>query len=301
MFRISYHPLYNHPVPEHHRFPMEKYDLIPEQLLYEGTITPAQLHQPEFAKMDQLLSVHDAEYIQKILRCQLSPSEERKTGFKMSERLVQRELSIIQGTIDAAHFALQDGVAFNIAGGTHHAFSDRGEGFCLFNDNAVAAAYLLQHNDTRKILIVDLDVHQGNGTAQIFNNQPNVYTFSMHGHHNYPFHKEKSDWDIPLEDGTTDEIYLPLLEEAMTTLLQTFQPDFIFYQAGVDILAMDKMGKLACTLQGCKRRDEIVISKAQKYGIPLVIDLGGGYATNIRDIVEAHANTFRVAMELFGY
>jgi acetoin utilization deacetylase AcuC-like enzyme len=299
MYKISWSPIYSHPLPEGHRFPMEKYNLIPQQLIYEGTIEPNQLVCPSIISEENILFTHNKDYVQKLNSLDLSSSEIRRTGFPLSKKLIEREKIIMQGTIDAAVFALNDGIAFNLAGGTHHAFSDRGEGFCLLNDMAIAANYLLKNKLVKQILIIDLDVHQGNGTAQIFNQQSNVFTFSMHGKKNYPLHKEKSDLDIELEDGVDDSIYLNLLESHLEPLIKKLNPDFIFYQAGVDILNEDQLGRLALSMEGCKQRDKLVLALCKRYKIPVAITMGGGYAPNINTIIEAHANTFRLARDIY--
>src|SRR6478735_5227014 len=224
LLHIAYHPIYAHPLPEGHRFPMLKYELIPGQLLYEGTITQNSLFAPKPCDDAIVQWTHTPEYINKLKHQTLSASEQRRIGFPQSPQLTEREWIITQGTIDCCYYALNAGVAMNVAGGTHHAFADRGEGFCLLNDFAVAANYLLKKNLAKKIIIIDLDVHQGNGTAKLFENNPNVFTLSIHGRHNYPFHKEKSDWDIPLEDGTTDETYLQLLKNALEEMPQRCNP-----------------------------------------------------------------------------
>lgn len=205
-----------------------------------------------------------------------------------------REQRIMQGTVECALIALEKGFALNIAGGTHHAFRDRGEGFCLLNDLAIASQYLLDKGLRKRILIVDLDVHQGNGTASIFQNENRVFTFSMHGEHNYPLQKEKSDLDIPLPDGCTDEYFLGLLNQHLPKVVDQFQPDFIFYQSGVDILATDKLGRMKVSLEGLKERDRIVVNTARQNQIPLAGAMGGGYSEDIRIIVEAHCNLFRL-------
>jgi acetoin utilization deacetylase AcuC-like enzyme len=296
---IAYHPIYAHPLPEGHRFPMLKYELIPGQLLYEGIINETNLFAPHICPDAIVLTTHTATYLTKLKEQTLSPSEQRRIGFPQSPQLTQRELMITQGTIDCCCYALENGVALNVAGGTHHAFADRGEGFCLLNDFAIAANYLLQKNRAKKILIIDLDVHQGNGTAKIFEGNNNVFTFSMHGRHNYPFHKEKSDLDIELEDGTTDAVYLPLLKEKLTYLLDKVQPDFAFYLSGVDILETDKFGKLKVSMQGCKERDEIVFTELIKRNIPCAVSMGGGYSPDVKAITEAHCNTFRTAKDSY--
>lgn len=300
MLKIAYDPIYAHPLPEGHRFPMLKYELIPEQLLYEGTITTDNIFSPQPAKDEVVLYTHTKEYIDKLHNQTLSVKEQRHIGFPQSPQLTRREFVITQGTIDCCRYAYEYGVALNVAGGTHHAFASRGEGFCLLNDFAVAANNLLHRKQARRILIIDLDVHQGNGTASLFENDPRVFTFSMHGAHNYPFHKEKSDLDIGLKDGTEDALYLSLLQKTLDTLVDQLDPDFAFYLSGVDILETDKFGKLKISMQGCKQRDQMVFSKLQQHGIPCVVAMGGGYSPEIKTIVEAHCNTFRLAKDIYS-
>ena len=297
---IAYDPIYAHPLPEGHRFPMLKYELIPEQLLYEGSIGPANLFTPKTCPDDIVLLTHTVEYLNKLKQQTLSAKEQRHIGFPQSAELTKRELIITQGTIDCCNHAFANGVALNVAGGTHHAFADRGEGFCLLNDFGVAANYLLHRQKVNKILIIDLDVHQGNGTAKLFEHNKKVFTFSMHGTHNYPFHKETSDLDIGLKDGTNDDIYLPLLRDTLNMLIEKVKPDFAFYLSGVDILKTDKFGKLDISIDGCKQRDEIVFSKLRKHNIPCAVAMGGGYSPDIRTIVEAHCNTFRLSKDVYG-
>jgi acetoin utilization deacetylase AcuC-like enzyme len=299
MLKIAWRKEYAHPLPEKHRFPMEKYELLPEQLLYEGTVTEENFFSPEVLSEENILAIHKQDYWQKLKNLTLSRKEERKTGFPLSAALIERERIINQGTIDAANYALEFGVAMNIAGGTHHAFTDRGEGFCLLNDIAIAAKYLLAHQKVQKVLVVDLDVHQGNGTAEIFQNDPDVFTFSMHGKGNYPMHKENSDLDIELEDKTNDETYLKILRETLPSLIDEQQPDFVFFQSGVDVLATDKLGRLGMTIAGCKERDKVVFENCFKNDIPLVASMGGGYSEKIAHIIEAHANTYRMAQDIY--
>lgn len=287
------------PLPASHRFPMSKYEVLPQQLLYEGTVKTDNFFAPSEARVDAVVRVHDPSYVQRLSSLSLTDREIRRTGFPLTRALVEREATIMQGTIECALFARQYGVAMNIAGGTHHAFTDRGEGFCLLNDIAIAAQYLLDHQLANQILVVDLDVHQGNGTAQIFRQEPRVFTFSMHGANNYPLQKEQSDLDIGLPDATNDSFYLNTLESQLNRLLDTVQPDFIFFQSGVDILETDKLGKLAVTREGCKQRDRLVLEMAKRHHIPLVASMGGGYSPDFRDIIEAHANTYRLAQEIF--
>jgi acetoin utilization deacetylase AcuC-like enzyme len=279
---------------------MLKYELIPEQLLHEGTITQKNLIAPSVCIDDIILLTHTQEYLSKLKEQTLSTKEQRHIGFPQSPQLTQRELIITQGTIDCSLSAFENGVALNVAGGTHHAFADRGEGFCMLNDFAVAANYLLHQKLARQILIVDLDVHQGNGTAKLFENNEQVFTFSMHGAHNYPFHKETSDLDIGLKDGTDDNIYLPLLKTNLDMLIEKVKPDFVFYLAGVDILETDKFGKLKITMNGCKQRDELVFEQLKKHNIPCTVALGGGYSQDVKIITDAHCNTFRMAKDMYG-
>lgn len=299
MVKIAFSPIYCHKLPEGHRFPMLKYELIPEQLLHEGTITQENLFVPSKCDAIDVLRTHNLDYYNKLINQQLSPSEQRKIGFPQSPALIERELIITRGTIDCALFALEHGCALNIAGGTHHAFAERGEGFCLLNDMAVASDYLLHKNLVTKILVIDLDVHQGNGTAKLMENEPRVFTFSMHGKNNYPFHKEQSDLDIPLPDGISGQEYLEILEKTLPMLLETVQPNFIFYLSGVDILSTDKFGKFNISIDECKRRDELVLNMAYDNKIPIAIAMGGGYSPDINDILQAHCNTFRLAANLF--
>ena len=299
ILKIAYHPIYAHPLPEGHRFPMLKYELIPGQLLYEGTITNENIFAPQPCKREIILLTHDEAYLDKLMNQQLSAREQRAIGFPQSPALTKRELMIAQGTIDGCIYAMQNGVAMNIAGGTHHAFADRGEGFCMLNDQAIAANYLLQNNLAKKILIIDLDVHQGNGTAKLFEDEPRVFTFSMHGKNNYPFRKEKSDLDVELLDGTNDVTYLQLLKETLPALLEKVKPTFVFYLAGVDILETDKFGKLKVTMQGCKQRDEFVFTQLKQHNIPCQVSMGGGYSADVKIITEAHCNTFRIAKDVW--
>ncbi|MCB0383003.1 MAG: histone deacetylase [Psychroserpens sp.] len=299
MLKIAFHPIYKHPLPEGHRFPMLKYELLPEQLLYEGTCTKENFFEPEIPTNDHILRVHTNDYFQDLKQLTLDKRAARKIGFPLSEMLVEREVIIADGTIKASAFALQHGVAMNIAGGTHHAYTNRGEAFCLLNDQAIGARYLQHHQLAEKILIVDLDVHQGNGTAEIFQNDASVFTFSMHGKANYPFKKETSNLDIALENDTKDEEYLRLLYKTLPQLIKEERPDFVYYLCGVDVIATDKLGKLGMTVEGCKARDRFVLETCKTHKLPVMCSMGGGYSPDIKTIVEAHANTFRLAQDLF--
>jgi acetoin utilization deacetylase AcuC-like enzyme len=299
MLKIAYDPRYGHPLPAGHRFPMVKYQLIPDQLQHEGLITAENLFSPGELFEEVILWTHELAYWEQLRDLTLPPREQRRTGFPLSEALITREKLIAQGTIEGCIYALEYGVAFNVAGGTHHAGSNWGEGFCLLNDQAIAANYLLHKALSSSILIIDLDVHQGNGTAQLFEHNPRVFTFSMHGANNFPFRKERSDLDIPLADGTGDNEYLTLLKQTLPGLIARQKPDFVFYLPGVDVLATDKLGKLNLTKAACKERDVFVFQQCKSNNIPVQVSMGGGYSPEIRDIVEAHCNTYRVAHEIY--
>lgn len=298
MFKIAWHPTYVYPVPTNHRFPMEKYELLPQQLVLHGIVTEQYFFEPtSYLRYD--FSIHCAEYLDRLFNVQLTKKEERASGFKQSKTLIDREIRITNGTIEGALSALKYGVAFNIAGGTHHAFRDRPEGFSLINDQVVASLHLLNHNKLKKILIIDLDVHQGNGTASMLQDESRVFTFSMHGANNYPARKSKSDLDIPLKDGTKDNEYLEILKLTLPKLILDVNPDFVFFLSGVDILKEDKLGRLSCTIDGCKQRDEFVFKILKEHEIPVMVTMGGGYSPDIKLILEAHCNTFKAASNLF--
>jgi len=305
MLRIAYDPVYQHPLPpspngEPHRFPMAKYELIPQQLLREGTVTENSFFAPAEMEERWIVRTHTEAYWQALKTGTIPAKMVRRIGFPWSAQLVRREKIITQGTIDCTHFARQHGVAFNVAGGTHHAYADRGEGFCLLNDVAVAANYLLDEGLSRKILVIDLDVHQGNGTAVLFRHEPRVFTFSMHARENYPLHKETSDLDLELPTGCRDDEYLAQLRAILPRLLDEQRPDFLFFIAGVDVLAGDKLGKLALTREGCRERDRLVLNEAKARTLPIVVTMGGGYSARLAHIVDAHCTTYRVAAGLWG-
>jgi acetoin utilization deacetylase AcuC-like enzyme len=299
MLKVAWSESYAHPLPGGHRFPMEKYNLLPEQLLYEGTLNPDNFFTPDLIDERWILSTHDPEYFRRLSGLELTRSEVRAMGFPLSADLVHREIEIAGGSVKAAVYALTHGIGMNIAGGTHHAFSDRGEGFCLLNDLAITANFLLGNQLAKRILIVDLDVHQGNGTAEIFKGSDRVFTFSMHGEKNYPHRKEKSHLDIGLPDGTGDREYLALLTRQLPMVMDSFEPDFMIYQCGVDVLASDQLGRLSLSQDGVKERDKTVLSLAKNNCIPIMCCMGGGYSKHIRDIIDAHAHVFRLAQALY--
>lgn len=299
MLKIALAPIFAHPLPEGHRFPMEKYSLLPEQLLFEGTVSDANFFMPQDLSEEWVLTTHDSLYLERLKNLELSKSEIRAIGFPLSKALIERELCIAAGSVQAACYAKEFGIGMNIAGGTHHAFFNRGEGFCILNDLAITANYLLLNKLAKKILIIDLDVHQGNGTAALFQENSSVITFSMHGEKNYPHRKERSDLDIGLADGTDDRTYLTCLDRNLKMLFEEGQPDFILYQSGVDVLASDQLGRLSLTLNGVQARDQLVLGTAKSQGIPIMCCMGGGYSKRIKDIIEGHAQVFRLAQSLF--
>ncbi len=299
MLKIAFNHNYIHPLEENHRFPMIKYELIPEQLLRENTCSSENFFSPIKIDSKIVLKTHQKEYFDRFTSLNLSKKEIRDIGFPLSKELVDRELQIADGTIRGVKYSIEHGISMNIAGGTHHAFYDRGEAFCMLNDQAIAANYIIQEGLFKKILIIDLDVHQGNGTASLFNSNPNVYTLSFHGKKNYPFRKEKSDLDIEFDDNTNDNEYLKVLREIIPKTMDQFEPDFIFYLSGVDVLENDKLGRLSLTIKGCKERDRFILETCKNNSIPVQVSMGGGYSIVLKNIIEAHSNTFRLAQEIF--
>lgn len=301
MLKIAHHRTYIHPLPVGHRFPMLKYELIPQQLHYHGLVTTDNFFEPDQVDFDIACLAHDPSYVQQLFDLALDTKMIRRIGFPLSQGLVDRERYIVDGTIQSALYAKEYGVSFNTAGGTHHAGKDFGEGFCLLNDQAVAAAYIYRHHIAKRVLIVDLDVHQGNGTANIFADHPDIITFSMHGEKNFPFIKERSHVDVGLDDDVGDEEYLAILRSNLSALFSEVRPDFVFYQAGVDILETDKLGKLKVSAYGCRQRDRMVLQLCRDRQVPVQISMGGGYSPHIRDIVDAHVETYRAAIDIFGF
>ena len=299
MLKVAFSPIFLYQVPEKHRFPMQKYRLIPERLIEEGILSEDNFFAPDKLTEEEILTTHTLEYWQKLKTQTLSRKEARAIGFEMTPELVERGRYIAHATYECALYAKQYGVSLNVAGGTHHSFADHGEGFCVFNDVCIASNLLLSRGEANRILIVDLDVHQGNGNASIMANEPRVFVFSMHGEKNYPFRKPPSDLDIDLPNETDDETYLNILKQTLPRLIAEHNPDLIFYQSAVDVLATDKLGKLSLTLEGCKQRDEFVLSQAKAHSIPIAIVMGGGYSEAVEQVVEAHCNTFRLAKQLF--
>jgi acetoin utilization deacetylase AcuC-like enzyme len=297
-YRLYYSPYYYADIGEGHVFPIRKFELVRDLLLKEGTLQPDEIFEPELAKVEDLLLVHTEDYITRLVAGNLTAKEIRKLGLPWSQSLVRRSFHAISGTVNAARAALESGIASNLAGGTHHAYPDRGEGFCVLNDVAVAIRVLQREKLAERFLIVDCDVHQGNGTAFIFQNSPEVFTFSMHGAKNYPLFKENSSIDIELPDGTGDDVFLETLAEALPRIFM-HNPDMIFYLGGADPYEKDKLGRLKLTQAGLMKRDEIVLQFAKEHHTPIVTTMSGGYASDINDTVEIHANTIRAVKKVF--
>jgi acetoin utilization deacetylase AcuC-like enzyme len=295
-----YSDLFVLPLPEHHRFPMAKYRLLRERLVAAGVVSESDLHVPEAVTLDQLRLAHSPSYVEAVVRGRLLPDEQRRIGFPWSEMMVERSRRSAGATLSAAAatptVSTRSMFSANLAGGTHHAFADRGEGYCVFNDVAIAARVLLRDGTIRRAVVVDCDVHQGNGTAAIFRNDPTVFTLSFHGEKNFPFKKETSDRDITFNDGTGDEEYLRALSINLPEVLDQQQPDLVFYLAGADPYEGDRLGRLKMTIEGLRVRDRFVLESCRSRGIPVAIAMSGGYAPDVDAIVTIHVNTIREAI-----
>jgi len=288
---------YSFPLPEGHRFPIAKYALLRDRVIADGIIDPEHLHDPAAISRADLLLVHTADYVDRFTSGRLSPDEERRLGFPWSPALVERSYRAAGGTLEAATFATEHGIAMNLAGGTHHAFPSHGEGFCVFNDTAIAIRALQRDRRIRRALVVDLDVHQGNGTHAVFAGDESVFTFSMHGGKNYPYHKVAGCLDVELSDGTGDEAYLELLSRSLPDAIAASRADLVVYLAGADPHESDRLGRLALTFDGLARRDAIVLQQTREVGLPVVVTIAGGYGRDIEDTVRIHARTARIAAE----
>jgi acetoin utilization deacetylase AcuC-like enzyme len=282
------------PLPDGHRFPMPKYALLREGVLAEGLVPPERMHDPPRAPLDDLLLVHTREYVEAVTAGTLPYIEQRRIGLPWSEAFVERAYRVVRGTCEAAEAALVHGVAMNLAGGTHHAFPHRGEGFCTFNDVAVAIRRLQRAGHVRRVAIVDLDVHQGNGTHACFAGDADVYTFSMHGARNFPFHKVPGTLDVELDDGTGDDAYLALLAEHLPRVLHAARADLVVYLAGADPHEHDRLGRLKLTFEGLRRRDWMVLESCREIGLPVCVTIAGGYGRDVRDTVRVHLDTVRL-------
>ncbi|MFN8572969.1 MAG: histone deacetylase [Gemmatimonadaceae bacterium] len=285
------------PLPAGHRFPIEKYALLRDALLADGIVSPDHMHEPARVTREALLRVHDELYVEQVVAGTLPPAAMRRIGFPWTPLLVERSLRAVGGTCEAATRALDVGVAMNLAGGTHHAFAGHGEGFCVFNDVAVAIRQLQHSGRIRRAAVVDLDVHQGNGTHDIFRDDASVFTFSMHGHRNFPFHKVPGTLDIELDDGADDSAYLPRLAAALPEVLARAMPDVVLYLAGADPHEQDRLGRLRLTFDGLARRDAMVLQACREVGIPVAIVIAGGYGRDIASTVEVHRRTAAIARE----
>ncbi len=287
-------------LPENHTFPIIKYAEIRNRLVREGTLAVEQISEPPLATRDEILLVHTTDYYERFISGELTERELRRLGLPYSEALVRRSHFSVAGTIHAARAAMQKGISANLGGGTHHAFRDHGEGFCVFNDIAIAINLLRAEGRIHRAAVIDCDVHQGNGTAAIFADDPEVFTLSLHGEKNYPLIKQQSTVDVALADNTEDEEYLYQLEQNLAPVLDKFRPDIVFYQAGVDPLSSDRLGRLALTHEGLMRRDGLAFKACRERSLPCVITLGGGYAKNVEDTIEAHCNTIRTSNEILS-
>jgi acetoin utilization deacetylase AcuC-like enzyme len=296
--KAFYSDLFVLPLPETHRFPMAKYSRLRERLVADGIVSSDDLHVPDAIGWDALCLVHDRAYVEAVATGALSRDLQRRIGFPWSPQMVERSRRSVGATLAAARAALGEAVSANLAGGTHHAFPDRGEGYCVFNDVAVAARVLLAEGTLNRATVVDCDVHQGNGTAAIFRDDPSVFTLSLHGANNFPFHKETSDLDITFEDGTADDEYLAVLSLNLPKVLDGHRPDLVFYLAGADPYEGDRLGRLALTIEGLRERDRRVFDACRERGLPVAVVMGGGYAQDVDAIVTIHANTIREAVRL---
>ncbi len=298
IFNIFYSPFYYADIGEGHVFPIKKFEFVRNKLLKEGNLSPGEIVEPNPAEIKDVLLVHTEDYIKRLRDGTLTVKEVRRLGLPWSESLVRRSFLAVSGTINAARSALDNGISSNLAGGTHHAFPDRGEGFCVLNDVAIAIRVLQRDKLAKKFLIIDCDVHQGNGTAFIFKDETEIFTFSMHGAKNYPLFKENSSLDIELPDKTSDKDFIEILNEALPRVFLN-EPDIVFYLAGADPYEKDKLGRLGLTISGLRQRDETVLEYAKMLEIPIVTVMSGGYALDIKDTVEIHCNTIRAVKKVF--
>jgi acetoin utilization deacetylase AcuC-like enzyme len=296
--RVFYTDQFVLPLPDGHRFPMQKYALLRQRVAAAGLAAPDRLIVPHAATDAELLRAHDAAYVRRCQAGELTDQEVRRIGFPWSPQMVERSRRSSGATIEACRAALEDGLAANLAGGTHHAYRDHGEGYCVFNDSAVAARAIQAEGRARHVLIVDCDVHQGNGSAAILAGDDTVFTFSIHGAKNFPFHKEQSDLDIALDDGAGDQAYLAALDQGLCQAIELSHADLAIYLAGADPYADDRLGRLALSKRGLAERDRMVLRYCREAGIAVAITMAGGYARDIADTVDIHFQTVSMAAEL---
>jgi len=297
--QVYYHDTYTFPLPDGHRFPIEKYALLRMHLLSKGILLPDELYVAEPASREQLLRVHTAGYVDRVLNGDLSQKELRRIGFPWSQQMVERARRSVGSTIAACRSASKDGIAVNLAGGTHHAYPDHGEGYCVFNDVAVAARQMQAEGCAQQILILDCDVHQGNGSAAIFASDQSVFTFDIHGAKNFPFHKEISDLDIALLDASGDEMYLDALQDGLNRALDCTHAELAIFLAGADPFSEDRLGRLSLSKYGLAERDRMVFAQLRRAGIPVAVVMAGGYGKNIQDTVDIHIQTVKLAKSFF--
>ena len=296
--KVFYSDQFVLPLPKGHRFPMNKYSMLRERVEKAGLCGPGELRAPHAVTDEEVLRAHDPNYLKKVITGTLSDKEMRRIGFPWSERMVERSRRASGGTLDACRSALEEGIAANLAGGTHHAFADRGEGFCVLNDSAIAARALRAEGLVSRVAVLDTDVHQGNGTAAILHGDPNVFTFSIHGAKNYPFHKEQSDLDVPLSDGADDSAFLSALSDALGRVLDQGTWDLAIFLAGADPLDGDKLGRLSVTKSGLAERDRMVLEACRERDIPIAVTMAGGYAKQVEDTVDVHFQTVERAAKM---
>ena len=296
--KVFYSDQFVLPLPKGHRFPMNKYSMLRERVEKAGLCGPGELRAPHAVTDEEVLRAHDPNYLKKVITGTLSDKEMRRIGFPWSERMVERSRRASGGTLDACRSALEEGIAANLAGGTHHAFADRGEGFCVLNDSAIAARALRAEGLVSRVAVLDTDVHQGNGTAAMLHGDPNVFTFSIHGAKNYPFHKEQSDLDVPLSDGADDSAFLSALSDALGRVLDQGTWDLAIFLAGADPLEGDKLGRLSVTKSGLAERDRMVLEACRERDIPIAVTMAGGYAKQVEDTVDVHFQTVERAAKM---
>src|SRR5918994_6417350 len=296
--KVFYSDQFVLPLPEGHRFPMKKYSMLRERVERDGICEPGELRVPHPVTDEEILRAHDPGYLEKVVSGKLTDKEMRRIGFPWSERMVERSRRASGGTLGACRAALDEGLAANLAGGTHHAFAGRGEGFCVFNDSAIAPRALRVEGHVNRVVVLDTDVHQGNGTAAILRGDPRVFTLSIHGAKNYPFRKEESDLDVPLPDGAGDDVFLAALAGALQRVLDLEEWDLALFLAGADPFEGDKLGRLSVTKSGLAERDRMVLEDCRERGIPLVVTMAGGYAEEVEDTVDIHFRTIKRASDV---
>jgi len=299
--KVFYSDHFALPLPEGHRFPMVKYSLLRERVAAAGICAPGEMRVPRPVSDEEILRVHERTYLRRVVEGTLTQKEMRRIGFPWSERMVERSKRASGGTLDACRAALEDGFSANLAGGTHHAFADQGEGYCVLNDSAIAARAVRAEGLARRVVVLDTDVHQGNGTAAILRADPSVFTFSIHGAKNFPFRKEESDIDVALPDGADDAAFLDALADGLEEALEASKAELAIYLAGADPYEDDRLGRLCVTKEGLAERDRLVLESCRDRGIPVAVTMAGGYARNVDDTVDIHFRSIQRAASLVNY